>query len=126
MAPGTDRRIPSPTRAAGSSNRLPGSRFQVFYSRPAASDRVGLDYTAAGRLSVDAFGTLGLPRDAEAYLCGPADFMALLTAGLVEYGLDAARIHSETFGAAAALTPGHCRVVVDFTALAVWFFGAGA
>ena len=87
-------------------NRLPGSRFQVFYSRPAASDRVGLDYTAAGRLSVDAFGTLGLPRDAEAYLCGPADFMALLTAGLVEYGLDAARIHSETFGAAAALTPG--------------------
>ena len=32
--------------------------------------------------------------------------MATLSAGLVDYGLAAGRIHSETFGAAAALNPG--------------------
>lgn len=87
-------------------DRLPGSRSHVFYSRPAASDRLGVDYTAMGRLSTEVFGTLGAPRDADAYLCGPADFMAALSTGLTEYGLAAARVHSETFGAAAALTPG--------------------
>ncbi|WP_319458125.1 MULTISPECIES: MOSC and FAD-binding oxidoreductase domain-containing protein [unclassified Mycobacterium] len=87
-------------------NRLPGSHCHVFYSRPSASDGVGVDFTAPGRLSVDALRALGLPRDAEAYLCGPADFMATLSAGLAAYGLDVAHIHSETFGATAALTPG--------------------
>ena len=87
-------------------NRLPGSRCHVFYSRPAESDRVGSDYTASGRPSVDAIRSLTLPRDADAYLCGPAGFMTALTAGLQEYGLEPARIHTETFGATAALTPG--------------------
>lgn len=87
-------------------NRLPRSRCHVFYSRPSGSDGVGEDYSATGRLSVDALGAFGLPQDAEAYLCGPADFMATLSAGLADCGLDAARIHSETFGAAAGLTPG--------------------
>ena len=49
---------------------------------------------------------LALPRDGDAYLCGPAAFMAELSAGLVAYGMDPARVHSELFGAAAALTPG--------------------
>lgn len=85
---------------------LPGGRSHVFYSHPAASDRLGSDYTGAGRLSAAAFGELGLPTSAEAYLCGPVDFMAVLSAGLADYGLAPERIHSETFGAAAALTPG--------------------
>jgi ferredoxin-NADP reductase/MOSC domain-containing protein YiiM/ferredoxin len=86
--------------------RLPRSHFHVFYSRPAAPDRLGSDYTAAGRMSVEVVDALGLPKEADAYLCGPADFMAVLAAGLQEYGLAAARIHSEIFGATAALTPG--------------------
>jgi ferredoxin-NADP reductase/MOSC domain-containing protein YiiM/ferredoxin len=86
--------------------RLPGSHFHVFYSRPVDSDRLGSDYTAAGRMSVEAVDALGIPQDSVAYLCGPADFMAVLTAGLREYGLSFARIHSEVFGATAALTPG--------------------
>jgi ferredoxin-NADP reductase/MOSC domain-containing protein YiiM len=87
-------------------DQLPGSQFHVFYSRPAASDRLGADYTAAGRLSVEVLDALGPPRDSDAYLCGPAAFMTALSAGLREYGLAAARIHTEIFGAAAALTPG--------------------
>lgn len=86
--------------------QLPGGHLHVFYSRPGVSDRLGSDYTALGRLSIEALATLGPPPDCDAYLCGPADFMGVLSAGLVDYGLAAARIHSETFGAAAALTPG--------------------
>ena len=87
-------------------HRLPGGRLYVFYSRPGVSDQKGLDYTALGRLSIEALATLGPPQDCDAYLCGPAEFMATLRAGLADYGVAAARIHSETFGAAAALTPG--------------------
>jgi ferredoxin-NADP reductase/MOSC domain-containing protein YiiM len=86
--------------------RLPHSHFRVFYSNPASTDRRGIDYAERGRLSPEAIGQLGLPRDADAYLCGPAAFMTELSAGLAAQGLDPARIHSEIFGAAAALTPG--------------------
>lgn len=86
--------------------QLPDSRSRVFYSRPAPGDRRPDDYTDAGRLSVEALGRLDLPRDGDAYLCGPATFMGDLRAGLLSLGLDSARVHTETFGAAAALTPG--------------------
>lgn len=76
-------------------NRLPGSRSHVWYSQPSGT-----------RMSAAALAEVGVPRDAEAYLCGPTDFMATLGAGLVDYGLDGTRVHSETFGAAAALAPG--------------------
>ncbi len=87
-------------------NRLPNCQHRIFYSRPATADRRGFDYTDEGRLSVGAIAALRLPADADAYLCGPATFMDELSAGLAAYGLDAARVHMETFGAAAALTPG--------------------
>ncbi|PRC61895.1 sulfurase, partial [Mycobacterium sp. ITM-2017-0098] len=37
---------------------------------------------------------------------GPTALMEELGAALVAYGLDPARVHTEIFGAAAALTPG--------------------
>ena len=49
---------------------------------------------------------LAAPRDAEAYLCGPAAFMDEISAGLAAIGVDAARIHTEPFGPAPGLTPG--------------------
>ncbi|MET0900092.1 MAG: MOSC and FAD-binding oxidoreductase domain-containing protein [Mycobacterium sp.] len=87
-------------------NRLPHSYSHIFYSRPSPADRQGIDFTERGRLSVGAMGALGLPRDADAYLCGPPQFMTELSSALVDHGLDPARVHTELFGAAAALTPG--------------------
>ncbi len=87
-------------------DRLPGSCTHVFFSRPSDADRLGSDYTARGRLSAEVFDALGAPRDADAYLCGPAGFMAELRAELQAYGLPATQIHGETFGTAGALTPG--------------------
>ncbi|WP_366916524.1 MOSC and FAD-binding oxidoreductase domain-containing protein [Streptomyces sp.] len=85
---------------------LPNARSTVYYSRPAAGDRLGVDYAEGGRLSAEPIRRLGLPSDADAYLCGPASFMDSLTAALVADGLDASRVHTEIFGAGAALTPG--------------------
>ena len=93
-------------------NRLPNSQSRVFYSQPAGSDRQGVDYDFHGRLSPEMIGRIGLPRDADAYLCGPASFMKNLRAGLGSHGLDPAHIHMETFGAAGALTPGIAAVSV--------------
>ncbi|RZL85139.1 MAG: MOSC domain-containing protein [Rhodococcus sp. (in: high G+C Gram-positive bacteria)] len=86
--------------------RLPGSCAHIAYSRPADTDRIGVDYATAGRLSTELIGSLGLPHDADAYLCGPASFMADLGSALAAHGLDPARIHVETFGAEGALNPG--------------------
>ncbi|MDT5008599.1 MAG: hypothetical protein QOH57_216, partial [Mycobacterium sp.] len=87
-------------------SQLSTTRCHIFYSRPLPSDVRPRDYTDVGRLSAEQIGRLGLPQNSVAYLCGPASFMEELAAGLVAHGLEPSRVHSETFGAAAALTPG--------------------
>lgn len=86
--------------------RLTHSRNEIAYSRPTVNDHQGVEYAIRGRLSAELINDLKLPRDTDAYLCGPVSFMAELRAALVSYGLDPARIHIETFGAEPALTPG--------------------
>jgi ferredoxin-NADP reductase/MOSC domain-containing protein YiiM len=76
----------------------------ICYSRPRPDDVEGRDYQTAGRLSATVLAALELPRDAEAYLCGPSAFMADASAALAGLGID--RVHTEIFGAAPAQTPG--------------------
>lgn len=85
---------------------LPDARPHVRFSRPGPGDVAGRDFDGAGRLTAAVLGELGAPRDAEAYVCGPASFMEEMGAGLVAAGIDGARIHTEPFGPAAGLTPG--------------------
>ena len=87
-------------------NELPHAHRHVCYSSPGPDDVPGRDYDTAGRLSAPVLAGLELPRDAEAYLCGPPSFMADVSAALVAAGLAAARIRTEVFGAGPALTPG--------------------
>jgi len=49
---------------------------------------------------------LDVPRNADAYICGPAAFMTQLSAALAGLGIDGARVHTEIFGAADSQTPG--------------------
>lgn len=86
--------------------RLPNARTHISYSAPLPVDRLGQDYTQPGRLSGDVLAGLALPGDAQAYLCGPAAFMADLRSALQDLGLDPGRVHTEVFGAAPALMPG--------------------
>src|SRR5262249_28967986 len=57
-------------------------------------------------ISLAMLSALGLPRDADTYICGPAAFMAEVSAAVVSLGGDATRIHTEIFGAAPSITPG--------------------
>ena len=82
-----------------------GHRY-VSYSRPGPDDVAGRDYQSPGRLSADVLAGLGLPRDADAYLCGPAAFMTQVSAALESLGIESARVHTEIFGTAGSVTPG--------------------
>jgi ferredoxin-NADP reductase/ferredoxin len=85
---------------------LPNVRTHVSYSRPGADDLKGRDFDTTGRLTASLLAELELPRDAQAYLCGPTPFMEEISAGLAAIGLDASHIHTEPFGPAPGLTPG--------------------
>jgi len=85
---------------------LPNTRSRVYYSRPGAGDIEGRDFDAVGRLTGSLLAELDLPRDAEAYLCGPAAFMDEISATLSAMEIGASRIHTEPFGPAPSSTPG--------------------
>jgi ferredoxin-NADP reductase/MOSC domain-containing protein YiiM/ferredoxin len=81
-------------------------RSHICYSSPDPEDRPNVDFDAVGRLNMLALQELNLPRDGEFYICGPSSFMSDLTAGLKALGMLPNRIHTETFGAGASITPG--------------------
>jgi ferredoxin-NADP reductase len=85
---------------------LPHAHCHIRYSTPGPGDRPGIDFDAPGRLGVPILEELGVPRDGDFYLCGPTTFMTDLPASLAGWGVPADRIHTETFGAGPALTPG--------------------
>lgn len=85
---------------------LPRARSYVQYSRPDATDRLGVDYDAAGRLTVTVLQKLGVPRECEFYLCGPPAFLEDFTAGLAGWGVVRDRVHTEIFGSGDSITPG--------------------
>src|SRR5215469_9652203 len=82
------------------------ARRHICYSSPGPDDSQVRDYHTAGRLSAPVLAALDLPRDADAYLCGPPAFMADVAAALAAAGTEAARIRTEVFGAGPAQTPG--------------------
>jgi len=85
---------------------LPRGHRHVCYSRPGPGDVQGRDYQTPGRLSASVLAALELPRDADAYICGPAAFMAEISAALVDLGIDRRRVRTEIFGTAQSQTPG--------------------
>jgi ferredoxin-NADP reductase/MOSC domain-containing protein YiiM len=86
-------------------DQLSNGHTRVFYSRPEPAEQLPAN-TEYGRLSAAVIAQLGLPCAGDVYLCGPARFMDDVSAGLVELGFGHAQIHTETFGATAAITPG--------------------
>jgi ferredoxin-NADP reductase len=90
---------------------LPHGRSYVCYSRPAALDKLGQDFDAAGHLSRPAFEAAGIPREADVYLCGPAAFMAGMKAALADYGIPPERIRIEIFNGSEPMSPGVVRAV---------------
>jgi ferredoxin-NADP reductase len=85
---------------------LAHARSYVCYSRPDSYDKTGQDFDASGHLSRSVFDKVGLPREADAYICGPARFMADMKEALASTGVAPERIHLELFNGSESMTPG--------------------
>jgi ferredoxin-NADP reductase/MOSC domain-containing protein YiiM len=86
--------------------QLPRSCRYIAYSQASDSESPGLDFDARGRLGLEVLTRLGVPSEADFYLCGPSAFLRDLTRGLLSWGVPPDRIHSEIFGPGGSLTPG--------------------
>jgi len=85
---------------------LTNGRSHVSYTRPDSMDKTGENFNATGRLSQSVFIELGLPRDADVYLCGPTRFMADMRGALTALSVAPERIHIEIFNGGESMTPG--------------------
>jgi ferredoxin-NADP reductase len=84
--------------------RLARGRSHIVYSRPTADDRASKRFDATGHLDVATLRALGVPAEADFYLCGPQAFLEDLRVGLASFG--ASRVYTEIFGGSASSTPG--------------------
>src|SRR5262249_8067047 len=85
---------------------LPRGRSYVCYSRPDSRDKLGQDFDATGHLSRSVFDEVGVPREADVYLCGPTRFMADMKEALATLGVAPGRVHVELFNGGESMTPG--------------------
>jgi ferredoxin-NADP reductase len=85
---------------------LTHGRSYVCYSRPGSRDKQGQDFNAVGHLSRAVFDEVGLPHEADVYICGPNRFMDDMKAALAEMGVARERIHLEIFNGGESSTPG--------------------
>jgi len=85
---------------------LPYGRSFICYSRPGAHDKRREDYDSTSHFSRPVFDEVGLPRDADVYLCGPSRFMADMKEALTDLGTVPERIQVELFNGSELMTPG--------------------
>src|SRR5215475_13552959 len=85
---------------------LPRGRSYVCYSRPGSRDKMDEDFDAIGHLSRSVLDEVGVPREADVYLCGPTRFMADMKEALATLGAAPERIHVELFNGSESITPG--------------------
>ena len=85
---------------------LTNGHSYVCYTRVDSIDKTGDDFNATGRFSRSVFDALGLPREADVYLCGPTRFMADMKEALAAFGVSPDRIHVEIFNGSESMTPG--------------------
>ncbi|HEX4512249.1 MAG TPA: 2Fe-2S iron-sulfur cluster-binding protein [Polyangiaceae bacterium] len=87
-----------------------GRRF-IVYSRPAATDELGVSFDALGHIALPLLEKIGVPHDGDFYLCGPSSFMQSMLAGLATWGVPSANVHTEIFGTLESITPGMAATV---------------
>ncbi|HIM26122.1 MAG TPA: 2Fe-2S iron-sulfur cluster binding domain-containing protein [Rhodospirillales bacterium] len=78
----------------------------VVYAEPRPDDVEGRDYDATGFITMSMLKNLLPGPSCDFYLCGPPPFMKALFNGLLNWGVNEARIHYEFFGPATVLKDG--------------------
>jgi ferredoxin-NADP reductase len=77
---------------------LPRARRLIAFSKPDVDDQAGVDFDLRGRLSGTHLDALGVPTNADFYICGPAAFMDEVAAALAARGVAPERVRTEVFG----------------------------
>ncbi|HTU42725.1 MAG TPA: MOSC and FAD-binding oxidoreductase domain-containing protein [Candidatus Aquilonibacter sp.] len=91
--------------------QLSRGRGYIVYSRPAATDRVGTDFDAPGRIDTALLDKIGVSKGSDFYLCGPPSFLQSMRDGLRAWGVLAENVHTEIFGSLDPITPGMAQAV---------------
>ena len=86
--------------------QLSHGRGFIVYSKPTALDQVGRDYDAPGHIDTALLERIGVSQGSDFYLCGPSSFLQNMREGLRNWGVLAANVHAEIFGALESITPG--------------------
>jgi ferredoxin-NADP reductase/MOSC domain-containing protein YiiM len=90
--------------------QLSRGRGYIVYSKPAAIDRIGTDFDAAGHIDTALLKRIGVSENSDFYLCGPSSFLRDMRNGLGNWGVLAGNMHMEVFGSLDAITPGMAQV----------------
>ncbi|MFF7974341.1 MOSC domain-containing protein [Streptomyces sp. NPDC007905] len=87
--------------------QLPHAHEHIYYTAVnAPASEPDLPHVTLGRPTAASLAAMGIPADADAYLCGPTAFMNDFSAFLHDLGLRPERIHTEQFSALPAINPG--------------------
>jgi ferredoxin-NADP reductase/ferredoxin len=87
-------------------NAIPGSHSIIAYSKPNPADRPGRDFDMEGHLTFESLQRIGIPIDADFYMCGPTGFLRDIHRSLVSLGVRRDAIHQEIFGPTDSIEPG--------------------
>lgn len=85
---------------------IPGSHCAIAYSKPDATDRLGKDFDVEGHLDLASLQRLGIPTEADFYLCGPTGFLVDMNRDLASLGVPPDAVHEEVFGPGSSIEPG--------------------
>jgi ferredoxin-NADP reductase/MOSC domain-containing protein YiiM len=81
-------------------DEIPGSHSAIAYSKPGLADKLGKDFDIEGHLDLASLQRLGIPTEAEFYLCGPTRFLADMRRDLASLKVPSDAVHQEVFGPA--------------------------
>jgi len=90
--------------------QLPSGRSYILYSRPDSTDEMGVRFDVQGHIEPDLLEKVNVSPYSDFYLCGPSSFLQNMRKGLRDWGVPAANVHTEVFGALPSITPGMARV----------------
>jgi len=82
---------------------LPDLRVRMFYTQPRVSDTQGKDYERAGRITIDDLREYLQQPTTEYFLCGPSGMMQDFSTALMDAGVPAQQIRTETFNPSESL-----------------------
>jgi len=104
---------------------IPESRSIIAYSKPDPTDRHGKDFDIQGHLDLAGLQGLGIPVEADFYICGPTGFLGDMNRFLISLGVPPDGIRQEIFGPASSVEPGVVKAEVRIPHLPLRSSGNG-